>query len=81
MAAEAELADNPHTPVLNGDPFERDALLRRERLAALQALQEIEVPHGASQLAIRNARQADLCLLRDERFDGTVFDGHPSRPR
>jgi len=75
VAAEAKLADHPHTLGLGGSPFERDALLRGERLATLQALQEIEVPHGASKLTVRDAAQTDLCLFGDYRFDSAVFDG------
>ena len=75
MAAEAKLADHPHPLGLGSNPFERDALLRGERLATLQALQEIEVPHGASKLAVRDAAKTDLCLFGDERLDGAVLDG------
>ena len=55
--------------------LECDAVIGAERFHAVEMFQEIEVPHGAAELAIRGATQTDFRLPGDDAFDGRVFGG------
>src|SRR5205085_1134150 len=50
-------------------------VVRTERLYAVEPSQEVEVPHGAPELAVGRAPQADVCLPGDDAFDGCILGG------
>ena len=52
-----------------------DAVIGAKRFHAIQLFEKIEMPHGAAQLAIRGAVQADLRLPGDNGFDRRILHG------
>jgi hypothetical protein len=55
--------------------LERDAVIGAIRFDAIQALQKIEVPHGAAIFAVGRALQSDPGLFSDRLRDRSVLGG------
>src|SRR5262249_15573131 len=74
VAGEADPAGDLDPLRLGLDAEELDALLRGKGGDAIEALEEVEVPPRAAELAIGGALQADLLLLADDGLDLAVID-------
>ncbi len=64
---------------LVSNSVELDAGGGLDRRDALEALEEIEMPPGAAELAVGGELQSDLFLLLDDPFDLAVLDRFESR--
>ena len=75
MVGEAELADDARALGAGLQALERDALFHGVALGAVEPPEEIEVPPGATELAVGDRLKPDLLLLLDNAFDLAVLDG------
>ena len=76
VRGEAHLADDPQTFGLGFDPaLKGNPVIGAKRFHAVELFQEIEVPHGAAELAVGGAEQADFGLPRDDVLDRGIFGG------
>src|SRR5262249_39416577 len=74
VVGKAELADDARALRAGLHALERDALLHHVALGAVEAPEEVEVPPGATELAIGDGLEPHLLLLLDHAFDLAVLE-------
>ena len=74
MAGETQLPRYPHGAGLGLGALELDALGRLITFDTLQALEEVEMPPGAPELAVGGRLQADRLLAGDDLADLRILD-------
>ncbi len=74
MVGEADLVDDPNAPRLGLHALELDAVTELIELDAVEHAVEIEMPPGATKLAVGRELEADRLLLADDLLDLAILD-------